>query len=207
MNFYDSEHLIQNHDISYRLFIRIVYFYFLLSIIIIHSILYSFIEEEFNYTGNFTFIYSYNINLMIFINCGYLFLVFFYFVNFTNLINNTIIQLIYYLFNLTEFILKTICTIINSFVILEPEFQFFTFYIWNLFLILNIYSSFTIYKYNKRKITIPGKKNKTNELCPICFDNNTDWILPCNHIYHYRCFKEWYYINKSCPYCRRNFNT
>lgn len=206
MNFYDSEYLIQNYDISYRLFIRIAYFYFFLSIVIVHSILYSFIDEELS-NNNFTFIYSFNINLMIFINCGYLFLILFYVVNFTNFINQAFMQFVYFLFIITEFILKACCALLNTTVLLEPEFQFFTFYIWNLFLILNIYTSYTIYRNNKKKKIIPGKKHITNNLCSICLDKNTDWILPCRHSYHFNCFKNWYNINKSCPYCRKKFYT
>ena len=207
MNFYDSELLLENNDISYRLFIRIAYFYFLLSIVIIQSLLYYFMKNEIDYYNNYPFIYSYNISLMISINLGYIFLFFFACINFSLFFNRTIVRCLYLFFNFTDIVLKTFGTIINTFVLLEPEFQFITFYLWNIFLIMNIYSNYTIYKLHKRKNKMPGKNNISLNTCPICLDNNSNWILPCNHQYHYICFKEWYNINKSCPYCRRNFNT
>ena len=205
MNFYDSELLLQNNDISYPLFIRIAYFYFLLSIVIVQSLLYYFMKNDIDYYNNYPFIYSYNISLMILINVGYIFLFFFSCINLNFILNRTVIRCLYLLFNLTDIVLKTLGTIINTFVLLEPEFQFITFYLWNIFLIMNIYSNYTIYKLHKIKNKIPGENKTSLIMCPICLDNNSNWILPCNHQYHYICFKEWYTINKNCPYCRRNY--
>lgn len=50
-------------------------------------------------------------------------------------------------------------------------------------------------------------KDIENE-CSICLETNTDTVLKCGHIYHYKCMLEWLKIclhNKTdliCPYCR-----
>ena len=51
------------------------------------------------------------------------------------------------------------------------------------------------------------------EECIICFNSqysdNPDsskrfYSTPCNHHFHFKCFKRWCQINNSCPTCRRN---
>jgi len=43
------------------------------------------------------------------------------------------------------------------------------------------------------------------EICSICLDDNADVELPCRHLYHFECIKEWFSQGRSritCPYCR-----
>lgn len=47
-------------------------------------------------------------------------------------------------------------------------------------------------------------------ICSICYDNISDKNkdkeiiqLECNHKFHKDCFKKWFSINQSCPYCRK----
>lgn len=41
--------------------------------------------------------------------------------------------------------------------------------------------------------------------CCICLEQycNTKYMhmLPCNHVFHLSCIKEWYNRNESCPIC------
>lgn len=45
-----------------------------------------------------------------------------------------------------------------------------------------------------------------NENCSICFEKNdcddTLILTKCDHVYHYKCLKEWVDLNKTCPLCR-----
>ncbi len=44
------------------------------------------------------------------------------------------------------------------------------------------------------------------DLCSICYEdiNNGSKIntLKCGHKYHYKCIKDWYFVNATCPDCR-----
>ncbi|MHB1952419.1 MAG: RING finger domain-containing protein [Sulfobacillus sp.] len=44
--------------------------------------------------------------------------------------------------------------------------------------------------------------------CPICCYQMTRMIrLPCLHLVHLECLREWIRLRqRSCPYCRRRFN-
>ena len=56
--------------------------------------------------------------------------------------------------------------------------------------------------------TISPDDVPAKDLCPICLeklkDNNDDVIvkLPCNHLYHNSCIREWLKISNKCPYGR-----
>jgi len=41
----------------------------------------------------------------------------------------------------------------------------------------------------------------------ICYNCNSTGIIkiPCNHVFHYHCFKKWFSIRKSCPCCRDDY--
>ena len=43
--------------------------------------------------------------------------------------------------------------------------------------------------------------------CSICLEEIKDYvcILNCDHFFHYKCIREWAYINKNnnCPLCRK----
>lgn len=48
---------------------------------------------------------------------------------------------------------------------------------------------------------------ETTAVCSICLDDNADVELPCHHLYHFECIKEWFAqgrSQKTCPYCRYN---
>jgi ankyrin repeat protein len=49
------------------------------------------------------------------------------------------------------------------------------------------------------------KNNIPKEICCLCFDNETDIMLNCNHKFCKKCIEEWLYNNqKTCPCCRNN---
>ena len=58
-----------------------------------------------------------------------------------------------------------------------------------------------------RGVTLTGTP-RSPETCPICIENfiiNDKIVnLKCNHIFHYKCMREWYEKSKSCPTCRIN---
>jgi len=65
---------------------------------------------------------------------------------------------------------------------------------------------------NIDNVIVPGfmfeyYKNTTDDECCICFDNYIEGIplqmLPCDHIMHLKCLKNWYIKNRSCPMCRQ----
>ena len=119
------------------------------------------------------------------------------------------IKLLVYIVNISDFILKGIGTLVNTSVILEPEFQFITFYLWNFILIINVYFSFLLnqkkIKYTQQ-IRVPGTNFISENICPICLEKNINWKLPCNHSFHFECINKWHKINKSCPNCRTSLN-
>ena len=51
-----------------------------------------------------------------------------------------------------------------------------------------------------------NKLESDKKRCNICFEdyNNGDYVLvlPCLHIYHTNCIKEWFNSNNTCPLCK-----
>ena len=144
-----------------------------------------------------------NINLIIFINICYFSIFISNFINLNRFISRYFLNFIYYSLIVTDFILKLGVTILNLFAMLEPEFQFLTFYVWNIFLIINISLS---YVYNKVKIyknRLPGYKIEHKDMCLICLETDSDWKLPCNHIFCIDCINKWYTCKNTCPCCRQ----
>ena len=187
-------------DISYRLLLRICYSYFMLSNFILQYYIFYISSQNFN--SDFNVIYSYNYYLIFFINSSYLL---YFFINITEYLNSTVTKILNTVINLLDLTLRSIGTILNSTVIFEPEFFFFTFYMWNILLIFNIYILLLVTKekFNfPQEKKIPGKKIKSNDICSICLENKSDWILPCQHTYHFNCINQWYFNKKTCPYCR-----
>ena len=188
------------HDISYRLLLRICYFYFMITNFILHY--YIFYISLQNFDSDFNLIYSYNYYLICFINSSYLL---YFCMNITNYLSNTVTKILNTIIQLFDLTLRTIGTILNLTVIFEPEFFFLSFYIWNIILVFNIYISLLVIKrkFNFPKIKkLPGKKIKSNKICSICLENNSNWTLPCQHTFHFNCINTWYLNKKTCPYCR-----
>lgn len=54
---------------------------------------------------------------------------------------------------------------------------------------------------------IPTYSNDSRfqKFIPSCNDEE-HIILKCNHIFHYKCFKQWYINSGCCPYCRKVMN-
>ena len=45
--------------------------------------------------------------------------------------------------------------------------------------------------------------NDDKPLCTICLHEVTDGkVLPCEHVFHLFCIKEWMYTNENCPSCK-----
>jgi len=40
--------------------------------------------------------------------------------------------------------------------------------------------------------------------CPICLNNNTNYITTCSHHFCKECIQSWTEKNNSCPICRRS---
>jgi hypothetical protein len=42
-----------------------------------------------------------------------------------------------------------------------------------------------------------------NNICIICLEDNIDCkLIPCHHIYHWKCIFEWFKNKNECPICR-----
>lgn len=59
-----------------------------------------------------------------------------------------------------------------------------------------------------KRVKIKNSLNsEQQEMCLICRDcyGKDDWtiVLPCQHVFHDMCYKEWSKMTKSCPSCRR----
>lgn len=63
--------------------------------------------------------------------------------------------------------------------------------------------------------SIDDTAEKLNNRCIICLGDlrctmkgnslpEKTLLLNCNHIFHLNCFRQWYEISGSCPYCRKN---
>lgn len=202
---YSNLYINPRNDIIYRMIIRTLYLYFFIINIIIHYYISQFCLLNIN--TNFHLIYTYNYYLIYFINTSYLFYIMITIINISNYCNQNFINIIVFMIQLIDIILKSVGTILNSSVIIEPEFQFLTFYIWNLCIILNICLSSLFNKliYIQEKPSLPGKSVEINQECSICLQSNANWKLPCNHTFHYDCINKWFLCNRTCPYCRCKF--
>jgi hypothetical protein len=44
--------------------------------------------------------------------------------------------------------------------------------------------------------------------CPICLEDDTDYVTVCQHRFHAVCLRAWFNLgNRTCPVCRRILNT
>jgi hypothetical protein len=205
MDSYNSEIDLSNDN---GMLFRYIHFSLLLVALFLHfSFSQSILHDEY-YRSNF--IHTTNINLIIFINICYFSIFISNFINLNRFISRYFLNFIYYSLIATDFILKIGVTILNLFAILEPEFQFLIFYVWNIFLIINISLSYVYnnlsYVYNKVKIyknRLPGYNIKHEDMCSICLVTESDWKLPCNHIFCINCINKWYTCKNTCPYCRQ----
>ena len=130
---YSNLYIDPRNDISYRMIMRTIYLYcFIFNIIIQYYISQIYLL---NINTSFHLVYTYNYYLIYFINTSHLLYIILTIINVSNCINQSFINIIVFMMQLIDIILKSI---LNSSVITEPEFQFLTFYIWNLCIILNI---------------------------------------------------------------------
>ncbi|CAH1118776.1 unnamed protein product [Phaedon cochleariae] len=52
------------------------------------------------------------------------------------------------------------------------------------------------------------KKKEDMDKCSICHEvplKRDQKALPCNHIFHSDCIKQWFKVKTSCPVCRKVF--
>ncbi|AYV84148.1 MAG: ring finger domain protein [Hyperionvirus sp.] len=63
--------------------------------------------------------------------------------------------------------------------------------------------------HNKTSGTERARVNDTHENCVICL---ADYVigervieLPCDHVYHFECYREWMKQKNACPTCRNSF--
>ena len=203
--------IINNYsDTSSRLMLRISYTYFFIFNFLIQTYMINLINNNYNYDLKFQNIYSINYYLIIFINLGYIMNLLLVMLMSFDIYYSSYIEFLKYFICLTDTTLRFFCTLTNSTVIFEPEFQFLTFYVWNITIILNLYFNYLLnyFKDNKKIIInrIPGKRiNNKHICCSICLNNNSNWKLPCQHTYHLSCIEKWYDIKKNCPLCRQEF--
>jgi len=107
-----------------------------------------------------------------------------------------------------DFTLRCFCLTLNMNVIFNPSFCYLSFHLWNTSIMLTIIFNYYLYKtYNYLCINekIPGKFISSNERCPICLNNKSNWKLPCNHTFHLNCIKNWFQISQTCPCCRKYY--
>ena len=45
-------------------------------------------------------------------------------------------------------------------------------------------------------------KEIEDDVCPICYEENTEKKLNCSHCFHEECIKKWLQSKNTCPYCR-----
>ena len=156
------------------------------------------IIEENIMTRNSEYYYVKNINFILFILSNFNLFIF------PIIIYLGFIDLIINFLNFIDLLVKTLCFSINWSVLLDPDFCYFSFYLYNVLLFYLIFSNYylttTYSKYYIKKF--PGRKIYSKERCSICFSNNSNWVLPCNHHFNSNCIKSWFSYNKSCPICR-----
>jgi|SaaInlStandDraft_5_1057022.scaffolds.fasta_scaffold35970_2 hypothetical protein len=198
MNFYNSEINLTNNNI---MLLRYIHFTLILFTLFLHFSFSPPIILDQNH--NFDFIYAYNINLIIFINLCYFLVFLSNFISLDRIINRHFLKFIYYTLIVTDFIFKSLTAILNTFAMFEPEFQFLTFYIWNIFLIINVGLSYVYNRFKIYKNKLPGYSINNSDICSICLEPESNWKLPCNHIFHNKCIDKWCICNNTCPYCRQ----
>ena len=51
---------------------------------------------------------------------------------------------------------------------------------------------------------LPGAPATQDADCSICLEPKTNWMLPCEHMFHERCMLTWVRVGdgKTCPICR-----
>ena len=72
-----------------------------------------------------------------------------------------------------------------------------------------------IRKKRNQKVSDEDYPQHFDGTCPICFESEpNNWcILPCKHVFHCSCIKDWYYhrlmghFDPKCPKCNKGFNS
>ena len=69
----------------------------------------------------------------------------------------------------------------------------------------NVVRPLTPSKFNHRRIK--RKEVKENAVCPICYEELRHFEkvceLPCKHLFHDKCIREWFKRESNCPMCRK----
>ena len=179
-----------------RIFRRSIYLNYVLINTFIHIYVMYFLPN--NLSSRFNYIYYFNISVFI---VASLF-------NQVLFINQTILLILFQVYGIFQKSLEAIFNFNNRYIILEIDFHFTMFYLINLCIVINFMLCYLVNNINNLKEfniifdNIPGKSVYSEKMCSICLEKNSNWLLDCNHYFHYKCLKNWYKINKTCPYCR-----
>ena len=182
-------------DLHFRMMVRsTLLFIYLFTFILENNIGYIIDQNE-----EYQYIKTINLTIIILTNCSFFIIPIIIYFSLDRILINII--------SLIDLIIRSLCFSMNCSVIFNPDFTYFSFYLWNICLFLligcNYYLNVTYHYIVNNKL--PGYQVKTNKACPICFENNSNWTLPCNHCFHKKCIQKWFQFNKTCPNCRKEF--
>lgn len=182
-------------DLHFRMIARTTLLYMYMFTIILESNIAYIVDNNMEYE----YIKRINMTIITLTNYSFFIIPLIIFFKLDSILINTI--------SLTDLIIRSLCFSMNCSVMMNPDFSYFSFYLWNIclfFLITCNYYLNVTYRYVVRK-NFPGYQIKSDKVCPICFNDNCNWSLPCKHCYHKNCIQKWFQFNKSCPNCRKAF--
>lgn len=131
--------------------------------------------------------------------------IFFYFLPIFIFENSNFFYLYKFLY-ICEYVFRVLCLVINIADIIF--FKNYLLIVWNAYLLFYIYLKYSISfprKSQKIPFKLPGVEEFSDKKCVICYQKDVNWKLPCQHMYHQNCIKEWFHKKNNCPLCRKSF--